>query len=183
MEQNQIREIARAEYFSGANEPTITVKQNMVRFSAHCLSKFPTDEYVLFVMYPAEKRLVIEPCSPDLRDAIRWSTRNPDNRKPKTITCKEYYKRLCALMGWNEECRYTVLEKICQDGDADVIAFDLTSAMVYRPNINGIRSRTPEYPEIWGDGFGMTVEEHRDNPIVKHFHAETDIQISRFDGL
>jgi len=86
-------------------------------------------------------------------------------------------------MGWNEECRYTVLGKICQDGDSDVIAFDLTSAMVYRPNINGIRSRTPEYPEIWGDGFGMTVEEHRDNPIVKHFHAETDIQISRFDGL
>ena len=174
----QIREVTRAEYFSGANEPTITVKRDMVRFSAHCLSKLPAVDFVLFVMYPKEKRLVIEPCTPDLRDAVRWSTRNPDNRKPKTISCKEYYRRLCELMDWNDECRYTVLGKICSDGDSSVIAFDLTSAMVYRPNAIGVKTRAPEYPTTWGDGFGMTVEEHRDNPLVKHFKAETDILLS-----
>ena len=38
MEQKQIREIARAEYFSGANEPTKTIKKHTVRFSAYCLN-------------------------------------------------------------------------------------------------------------------------------------------------
>jgi len=178
MEQNQVKEIARAEYFSGANEPTITMKQNVIRFSSHCLNKYPTFDYVLFAMYPAEKRLVIEPCSPDLRDAIRWSTRNPNNRKPKAITCKEYYRRLCELMSWNNKYRYTVLGKICNDGSSEVIAFDLSSAIVYRPVINGNRLRTPEYPSSWSDGFGMSAEEHRNNPLVKRFHAETDILLS-----
>ena len=177
MEQTQTREVARVEYFSGANEPTITIRKHMVRLSAHCLNELPGVDYVQFVMYPREKRLVIEPCSSEERDAIRWSSRNPDKRKPKIITCKEYYRKLRVLMGWDEDCRYTILGKKSNDGDTDVIAFDLTSAMVYRPNAEGKLSRTPEYPEEWGDGFGMSIEDHKNNPLVKRFPEDTELNL------
>jgi hypothetical protein len=173
MEQKRNREIARAEYFSGANEPTITIKKHMVRFSAYCLSELPGVDYVQFVMYPTEKRLVIEPCPLGERDAIRWSSKNPEHRKPKIITCKEYYRRLCRLMEWKEDCRYTILGKVTGEGDDTVIAFDLTSALVYRPNADGRISREPEYPKAWGDSFGMPEEEHRNNPLVKCFTKDT----------
>jgi len=175
MEQKQIREIARAEYFSGANEPTITIKKHTVRFSAYCLNQLPSVDHVQFVMYPAEKRLVIEPCAPELRDAIRWSSKNPHNRKPKIMTCKEYSRRLRELMGWSEECRYTILGKISGSGDAAVIVYDLTSALVYRPNAEGKISRTPEYSKEWGVGFGMSAEEHKNDPLVKRFSEDTEL--------
>jgi hypothetical protein len=85
-------------------------------------------------MRSAEKRLVVEPCPLGMLNAIRWSVKMPDTRKPKIITCKEYYRKLCRLMGWDEGCRYTVLGKISGGGDAVKIAFDLTSALAYRPN-------------------------------------------------
>jgi len=175
MEQKQIREIARVEYFSGANEPTITIKKHMVRFSAYCLNMLSGVDTVHFVMYPTEKRLVVKPCPPGVRDAIRWSSKNPDNRKSKVMTCKEYYRKLRVLMEWSEDCRYTILGKISNDGDEVVIAFDLTSAMIYRPDAEGKVSRTPEYPKEWGGGFGMSVDEYHNNPLVKCFAEDTEL--------
>jgi hypothetical protein len=183
MEQNPIREVARVEYFSGANEPTITIKKNMVRFSAYCLNMMPVVDTVLFVMYPTEKRLVIEPCPSGMRDAIRWSSKNPDNRKPKSMTCKEYYRRLRELMGWHEDCRYTILGKVIGEGDDTVIAFDLTAALAYRPNADGKISREPEYPKEWGDSFGMTKDEHSSNPLVKLFTENTELNVSATPDL
>lgn len=178
MEQKPIHEIVRAEYFSGTHEPTITIKKHMVRFSAYCLHELPGVDYVLFVMYPTEKRLVIEFCSPDVRDAIRWSSINPNKRKPKSITCKKFYRKLCELMGWSEDCRYAILGKISGHGDRAAIAFDLTSALVYRPNAEGKISRTPEYPMEWGGGFGISVEEHHNNPLVKRFPEDTELTLT-----
>ena len=177
MEPQQIREIVRAEYFSGANEPTITIKQYTVRLSANCLKELPDVDYVQFVMYPFEKRLVIEPCDAGERDAVRWSGKNPDSRKPKVITCKEYYRKLRNLMGWDTNCRYTILGKISRDEDTEIIAFDLTSAMVYRPNAEGKILRTPEYPKEWGESFGLSVDVHKDNPLIRRFSEDTKLSL------
>jgi hypothetical protein len=134
--QNPTREAARVEYFSGAIEPTVTVRKSTVRFSSYCLRKMPDVDYVVFAINPAEKMLVIEPCRNGERDAVRWSCLNPETRKPKIITCKEYYRRLCGLMGWNEGSRYTILGKISGGGDKTVIMFDLTAAIAYQLNLN-----------------------------------------------
>ena len=175
MELNPLREVTRVEYFSGATEPTITIKKNTVRFSAYCLSIMPVVDTVHFVMCPTEKRLVIEPCPPGMRNAIRWSSKNTDDRKPKTITCKEYYRRLRELMGWRDDCRYTILGKATGEVNNSVIAFDLTSALVYRPNADGKILREPEYPKEWGDSFGMPMDEHINNPLVKRFMEDTEL--------
>jgi len=179
VEPTQIREIARAEYFSGANEPTITIKKNKVRFSTRCLRMLQNVDYVQFVMCSAEKRLVIEPCLPEARSAIRWSSSNMEARKPKAITCKEYYRRLRALMGWNEDCRYTVLGRMISDDSTTVIVFDLTSALIYRPVENEKISHDPEYPAEWGNGFGMSVEEQYSNPLIKRFLEDTVLCLTR----
>ncbi|MDL2233476.1 hypothetical protein LJC63_07855 [Ruminococcaceae bacterium OttesenSCG-928-L11] len=100
MEQSQepACEIVRGEYFSGVSEPAVTIRKATIKFSAACLRRLAGVDYVLISVYRAEKRLVVEPCSSELRDAIRWSTMNPEKRQPKAITGKEFYSRICRLM-------------------------------------------------------------------------------------
>ena len=174
MEQ-QFCEIVRAEYFSGAHEPIITIRNRIIRFSAYCLNKLPDVDYVHFIIYPIEKRLVIEPCNPDMRDSIRWSSKNPENRKPKSISSNIFYQKLLNLMKWHNDCRYSILGKIIKDSEKTIIAFDLNSALVYRPDVYGRISRIPEYPKIWGNGFGMSMEEHCNNPLIKRFSENMEI--------
>ena len=174
MEQ-QFFEIVRAEYFSGAHEPIITIRNRIIRFSAYCLNKLPDVDYVHFIIYPLEKRLVIEPCSPDMRDAIRWSSKNPENRKPKSIRSNVFYQKLLSLMKWHDDCRYSILGKITKDSEKTVIAFDLNSALVYRPDVYGKISRIPEYPSNWGDGFGLPKDEYFNTPLVKRFSENIEI--------
>ena len=99
------------------------------------------------------------------------------------MTCKEYSRKLRELMDWCEDCRYTILGKISGSGDVSVIAFDLTSALTYSPNAEGKISRTPEYPQKWGAGFGMSVENHENDPLVKRFAEDTELILSSAPAL
>ena len=178
MEQNQEarREVVRSEYFSGAGEPTITFKRGAAKFSAACLKQIPDGDCVLFVIDSAGKKLIVEPCASDERNAIRWSSRNPEKRKPKEITCREFCRRLSELMKWNDECRYKLLGKAsCGMDGKTILAFDLNSAIIYRPDGSGKISRDPDYPNEWNDSFGNPVEQRISNPLVPRFTEDTEL--------
>ncbi|MDL2233477.1 hypothetical protein LJC63_07860 [Ruminococcaceae bacterium OttesenSCG-928-L11] len=65
------------------------------------------------------------------------------------------------------------------DGDGgDIIVFDLASALVCRPDADGRISREPEYPQKWGDGFGMSIEEHRRSPLLRRFAEDTELVLA-----
>jgi len=106
-----IREIVRKEYFSGVGEPMITFRKPTVRPSASCLNSLPLVNYVQFAVYRVEKKLAIEPCDPEERDAVRWSSQSLE-RKPKIMTCREFYRRVSELMQWSDDCRYKVYGKL-----------------------------------------------------------------------
>ena len=176
MNQEARREDVRCEYFSNAGEPAITFKRGTARFSAVCLKQIPEDDYVLFVINSAGKNLTVEPCGSDERNAIRWSGSNPEKRKPKEITCREFSRRLFALMRWNDDCRYKLFGKAACDTDGKtVLAFDLKSALVYKPDDSGTVSRDPDYPNGWGNGFGEPVEQRVSNPLVRRFTEDTEL--------
>ena len=176
--QTDDREVARSAYFSNAGEPAITFKRGVIRFNAVCLKRLPNVNDILFVIHRAERKLTIEPCDPDEQDAIRWSGWNPEKRKPRSITCSEFYQRMLNYMQWDSSCNYKLFGKTSYGADNRIIiAFDLTSAIIYKPDENGIISRTPEYSRDWGGGFGRTVEQHKSNPFFRRFTEDTEISI------
>jgi len=176
MNQDARREVVRGEYFSGASEPAVTFKRGTARFSAVCLKQIPEDDYILFVIDPAGKKLVVEPCHSDERNAIRWSCSSPEKRKPKAITCREFCHRLFALMQWNDDCRYKLYGKAtCGADGKTILAFDLNSVLIYKPDDSGRVSRHPDYPNGWSDGFGEPVEQRISNPLVHRFAEDTEL--------
>lgn len=169
-------EVVRCEYFSGVGEPAITFKRGRVKFSAACLKKIPEDNYVLFLIDSAGEKLTIEPCGSDERDAIRWSSFYSEKRKPKVITGSEFCRRLFELMRWHDDCRYKLFGKAACGADGKVIlAFDLNSAIIYRPDDSGKLSRDPDYPHEWGDSFGDPVEQRISNPLVRRITGNTEL--------
>ena len=183
MNQESIREVARFEYFSCANEPTVTFKFPTVKFSAACLKKLAGFDYVHFIIDRSDKKLIIEPCYSDERNAIRWSSLNLEKSKAKTITCREFYKRIRELMMWSNYCRYKAFGKIAKDENKEIIVFDLKSAIIYKPNAEGIISKTPDYPQEWGDDFGESVERHKNNPLVRRFTEDVELIINQNNDI
>jgi hypothetical protein len=172
------REVVRIEYFSAASEPSMSFKKSTVEFNMVCLKQFANIDYVQFIIYPMKKRLVIEPCESDKRDAVRWSGSNPEKRTPKMITCHEFYRRICELMQWSSSNRYKVFGKVSAGADVEnIIIFDLTSAITYCLDNKGKFSHNPEYPREWGKGFGESVERHTDNPLIHRFAEDTELAI------
>jgi hypothetical protein len=77
-------------------------------------------------------------------------------------------------MRWNYEYRYKVLGKAASGGDGGTfLAFDLNSAIVFKPDADGKMSRAPEYPQEWGGGFGASADERHNNPLVRRFREDT----------
>jgi hypothetical protein len=170
------REVAHGEFFSGASEPTITFRKPKIKLNMVCLKEMTAVDNVLFVVYPREKKLANEPCGPDVRVAIRWSSLNPVKRQPKVITCLEFYRRISELMRWEDDCRYKVRGKVTSDSSGKKIIFDLNAALIFRPEADGKISQTPEYPQSWSESFGTPADEHANNPLVKRFAADTEIK-------
>ena len=172
-------EVCRAAYFANASEPAVIFKHGTVRFNAVCLKTFPSADYILFIVYKYDKKLSIKPGGSDVFNAVRWSSLNPEKRKPKCITGQEFYSRVIELMQWDKKCNYKLFGKAARDDDGIFISFDLNSALIYRPDEYGRMSRMPEYPEEWGDGFGVSMEQHKSNPLFRRFDADTEINIEQ----
>ena len=179
MKQERIREIARHAYFSNLSEPSITLKYPSVKFNAICLKKMETYDYINFIMECREKKLIIKPCSPDEHNAIRWSSLNSEKRKAKIITCREFFRKIAELMEWNNNCRYKVYGKSLVEEESIFIAFDLKTAIVYKPDENGKISRIPDYPPEWSDTFGETIEQCKSNPLFQRFAENTEIILNQ----
>jgi len=168
-------QVVRREFFAHTFEPSITFNNYKVYVNTACLNKFPNADFVQVLVNRDRKILAIRPCAETERDAFTWCTAGSGKRKPKQITCKLFFAKICSLMEWNLDYRYKLLGKVIHANGEYLIAFDLSATEVYqRIRKEGEKprsSRIPVFPDGWKDQFGLPYKEH-----------QKSLQINIFDG-
>lgn len=170
-------QVVRGEFFAHMYEPSITFNNCKVTLNTACIKKLPFVNYIQFLVNRDTMKLVVRPCSEEVKDSFLWCTEKAGKRKPKQITCRVFFAKLVALMKWNPDYRYKMLGKIINNGEEYLIVFDLTATETYQRIIkDGEKprtSRTPIFPEEWKDQFGLPVEEHKKLLQVNIFDGYT----------
>lgn len=170
-------QVVRGEFFAHIYEPSFTFNSYKVSVNTACIKKLPDIEYVQILVNPEEKKLAVKPCPEEAKDSFRWCSANSKKRSPKQITCRIFFAKVIALMGWNPNYRYKLLGKLLKSGDDILFVFDLTTPEIYKKVIKeGEKpkmSRTPSYPADWQNQFGLPVEEHQNTIQVNMFNGYT----------
>ena len=169
-------QVVRGEFFAHRREPSITIFDYKLYVNAACLRKAATTDFVQALVNQDQRKLVIRPCSEDVKDSFCWCNAK---RTPKHISCDLLIIMIAELMQWNIKHQYKIIGKQIESQGEYVFVFDLTSTQVFQRqtshNPNGADkqrvSRTPVFPEAWKGQFGLPVEEHRKS-----------LQINIFDG-
>ena len=169
-------QVVRGEFFSHIYEPSFTLNLNKISVNMACIRKLPDVEYVQILVHPEEKNLVIRPCKEEEKDSFRWKTTGK-RVSPKQVTCKVFFAKIYALMGWNLDYRYKLLGKLIRSNGELLFVFNLNNPEIYirvfregeKPRV----SRTPVYPQEWKNQFGISVEEHRKSLSMNKFSEYT----------
>ena len=169
-------QVVRGEFFSHIYEPSFTLNLNKISVNMACIRKLPDVEYVQILVHPEEKKLVIRPCKEEEKDSFRWKTTGK-KVSPKQVTCKVFFAKIYALMGWNLDYRYKLLGKLIRSNGELLFVFNLNNPEIYirvfregeKPRV----SRTPVYPQEWKNQFGISVEEHRKSLSMNKFNEYT----------
>lgn len=144
------------------------------------------------------KRIVVEGCDENDKDALRWCIAKPDKRKSRKMVGRPFSELVYREMGWDENCRYKILGYHIQFEGKTLYVFDLTVPEIFHerksrkkneqasqevaemPNEDAqkndateteVNTRKGYYPDDVANTFGVPVEQHR---------ADTEIQ--QMDG-
>lgn len=170
-------QVVRGEFFAHTFEPSFTFNNYKVSVNTACIKKMPDTDFVQILVNPEEKKLAVKPCPEEAKDSFRWCTNGSKKRSPKQITCRVFFAKVIALMGWNPNYRYKILGKLLTSGDDILFVFDLTTPEIFmRVSKEGDKpkmSRTPSYPAEWKNQFGLPVEEHQNTIQVNMFNGYT----------
>lgn len=149
--------VTRAELFSHAKEPTITVWENRIKFNMTCLRRFPGVTHIQISIHPEQKRLIIRPCKPDDPDSLRWAKGGGEKElQSRDLLCKIFAAKLFDLMGWDKQYRYKMMGKPAAYNNEMLFLFKLTDFELF---VGG--SRKGSYlPGEWRDYFGIPIEQH-----------------------
>ena len=156
-------------YFSGAFDPTMTLRDKSVTFNNSCISKLEDARYVQFLINPEEHKIAIRACDEDAKDAVRWCVTKGDKRKSRNITCREFTSKIYDLMGWEPLNRYKIEGMRINHEGQILYLFDLNERRKFGPTKRDpetgkvIRSKGT-LPEEWDSSFGVSVEEHDSTP-------------------
>ena len=169
-------QIVRGEFFAHTFEPAIVFNKGKVSVNSACLRKLPETEFVQILVNPEQRKLAVLPSKEEEKDSFRWKT-SGKKVSPKQVTCKVFFAKIYALMGWNLDYRYKLLGKLIRSNGELLFVFNLNNPEIYirvfregeKPRV----SRTPVYPQEWKNQFGISVEEHRKSLSMNKFNEYT----------
>lgn len=166
-------QVVRGEYFSHTYEPCLTFADRKVYVNTACIRKMEEYDYIQMLVNPDEKKVAVRPCTEDEKDSFRWCSAT-ERRSPKQISCKIFFAKVIALMGWDPNDRYRLVGKLKDTRLGQIFVYDLTSPEVFKRNVREdgkvTSSKIPNYPEDWKNQFGIPVREHQGSNLVSIFN-------------
>ena len=122
-------QVVRGEFFAHTYEPSITFADCKVYVNTACIKKLSEFDYIQILVNSDNKKLAVLPCSESDKDSFRWCSATA-KRTPKHITCKIFFAKVFALMGWNPKDRYKLLGKLIKSHNQLLFVFDLSAPEV-----------------------------------------------------
>ena len=191
-------QIVRKELFAHLRDPAITIRKDSVTFNTACIEGLEDVVYIHMMFNRELKRIVVEGCDENDKDALRWCIAKPDKRKSRKMVGKPFSELVYREMGWDENCRYKILGYRIQFEDKTLYVFDLMVPEIFHerksrkkneqasqevaemPNEDAqnnnaaeteVNTRKGYYPDDVANTFGVPVEQHR-----------ADMEIQQMDG-
>ena len=191
-------QIVRKELFAHLRDPAITIRKDSVTFNTACIEGLEDVVYIHMMFNRELKRIVVEGCDENDKDALRWCIAKPDKRKSRKMVGKPFSELVYREMGWDENCRYKILGYRIQFEVKTLYVFDFMVPEIFHerksrkkneqasqevaemPNEDAqnnnaaeteVNTRKGYYPDDVANTFGVPVEQHR---------ADTEIQ--QMDG-
>jgi hypothetical protein len=169
-------QITREEFFAHAREPALCICGNRLYVNKVCQRKAPDTSRVLIMVNSQQKKIILKPCSEEIKDSVPWTTAKGNMRH---ILCKPAFCALIsALTGWDLNNRYKMIGKLVRNKGERLFIFDLNAALIYprkatldeSGNVVSSRiNREPVYMESWRHQFGLPVEEHERTYAINRF--------------
>ncbi|MDE6879768.1 MAG: hypothetical protein K2P20_00235, partial [Oscillospiraceae bacterium] len=120
-------QVTRAELFSHAYEPSITIWPTQIRFNMACLRRFPGVTHIQILIHPEQRRLIIRPCLPDTPDSLRWAkSKGGKELSNRNMLCKIFAAKVFDLMKWDLDYRYKMLGRTAVYQEEILFLFKLT---------------------------------------------------------
>ena len=102
-------QIVRKELFAHLRDPAITIRKDSVTFNTACIEGLEDVVYIHMMFNRELKRIVVDGCDENDKDALRWCIAKPDKRKSRKMVGKPFSELVYREMGWDESCRYKKL--------------------------------------------------------------------------
>lgn len=197
-------QIVRKELFAHLRDPAITIRKDSVTFNTACIEGLEDVVYIHMMFNRELKRIVVEGCDENDKDALRWCIAKPDKRKSRKMVGKPFSELVYREMGWDEKCRYKILGYRIQFEDKTLYVFDLMVPEIFHerksrkkneqasqevaemPNEDAqnnnaaeteVNTRKGYYPDDVANTFGVPVEQHRADTEIQHMDGYISVGI------
>ena len=197
-------QIVRKELFAHLRDPAITIRKDSVTFNTACIEGLEDIVYIHMMFNRELKRIVVEGCDENDKDALRWCIAKPDKRKSRKMVGKPFSELVYREMGWDEKCRYKILGYRIQFEDKTLYVFDLMVPEIFHerkirkkneqasqevaemPNEDAqnnnaaeteVNTRKGYYPDDVANTFGVPVERHRADTEIQHMDGYISVGI------
>ena len=124
-------QVVRRELFAHQRDPAVVIRRDSIAFNMACIRGLEDTVYILVLINPDTRRMVIKKCAEDDKNALRWCVSRPEKRVSRKVSSKQFSAMLYKLLDWDEDCRYKILGyRISVDGEP-VYIFDLLEPEVF----------------------------------------------------
>lgn len=192
-------QVVRKELFAHLRDPAIVIRKDSVTFNTACINGLEDVVYIHMMFNKELKRIVVEGCDENDKDALRWCVAKPDKRKSRKMMGRPFSELIYREMGWEEGCRYKILGYRIQFEGKTLYVFDLNVPEVFlekkrkkktdddietsepvtaqveeQPEVN---TRKGYYPDDIANTFGVSVEQHREETAFHHMNGYVSVGV------
>ena len=189
-------QVVRKELFAHLRDPAITIRKDSVTFNTACINGMEDVVYIHMMFNKELKRIVVEGCDENDKDALRWCVAKPDKRKSRKMMGRPFSELIYREMGWDEACRYKILGYRIQFEGKTLYVFDLNvpevflekkrkqktdsvktseSAPVQAEEQPKANTRKGYYPDDIANTFGVSVEQHKEETAFHHMDGYVSV--------
>ena len=189
-------QVVRKELFAHLRDPAITIRKDSVTFNTACINGMEDVVYIHMMFNKELKRIVVQGCDENDKDALRWCVAKPDKRKSRKMMGRPFSELIYREMGWDEGCRYKILGYRIQFEGKTLYVFDLNvpevflekkrkqktdsvktseSAPVQAEEQPKANTRKGYYPDDIANTFGVSVEQHKEETAFHHMDGYVSV--------
>lgn len=191
-------QVVRKELFAHLRDPAIVIRKDSVTFNTACINGLEDVVYIHMMFNKELKRIVVEGCDENDKDALRWCVAKPDKRKSRKMMGRPFSELIYREMGWEEGCRYKILGYRIQFEGKTLYVFDLNvpevflekkrkqktdsvktseSAPVQAEEQPKANTRKGYYPDDIANTFGVSVEQHREETVFHRMDGYVSVGV------